>query len=486
MPDIVRCLFLAVVANTENNVTTEFGLTHSRRVDDMLAEAYGLESRVITEKIVRTVADKQQLLPHVISLHGKGRRRSDPDFNRVQAMPEKAGVDLENLLQQIAQLSGQLDDLRADKTRALQDIDTRNNDIIVLRDELDSQTTEVEKLTSSLANDAGEITQQNLALSDSATALQGSENRSKKLAADLDKEIRSREAVQSELAEATATVEELSQLKLELQATIDNFQADLKAADERATEFQFQLDSQTTEVEKLTSSLANDAGEITQQNLALSDSATALQGSENRSKKLAADLDKEIRSREAVQSELAEATATVEELSQLKLELQATIDNFQADLKAADERATEFDANEKNTAHLKVEIEGKADELDSLRDELALRNEALADLETRLEESQAKCESAQLRIAALKNPEELEEIEKASDTLAANLVKETRAREGVENELAKATATVEELDQLKQELQATVDDAQADLKAGLKVADERAVEIEALEKNTGE
>ena len=90
-------------------------------------------------------------------------------------MPETAGVDPENLLQQLARLSEQLDDLRADKTRALQDIDARNNDIIVLRDELDSQTTEVEKLAHSwhypIAIDADEITQQNLALSDSAIAL---------------------------------------------------------------------------------------------------------------------------------------------------------------------------------------------------------------------------------------------------------------------------------------------------------------------------
>ncbi len=34
MPNIVRCFFLAIVTNTENNVTTKFGFTHSRRVDD--------------------------------------------------------------------------------------------------------------------------------------------------------------------------------------------------------------------------------------------------------------------------------------------------------------------------------------------------------------------------------------------------------------------------------------------------------------------
>ena len=58
------------------------GVPHliNRLCNGMLAEAYGLESRVITEKIVRTAADKQALLPHVIPLHGKGRRRTDPRF----------------------------------------------------------------------------------------------------------------------------------------------------------------------------------------------------------------------------------------------------------------------------------------------------------------------------------------------------------------------------------------------------------------------
>jgi len=289
------------LANEANSLIHLYsgGIPHliNKLCNDMLAEAYGLESRVITEKIVRTVADKQQLLPHVIPLHGKGRRRSDPDSNRVQVMPESAGDDPENLLQQIAQLSEQLDDLRADKTKALQDIDARNNDIIVLRDELDSQTTEVEKLTCSLANNADEITQHNLAMSNSATASQDSENRSKNLAADLRKETRARKAAQKELAEATANVEELSQKKTELQATVDDVHSDLKTG-----------------------------------------------------------------------------------------------------LKVADERAAEIEALKKNSSDLKGEIEGKTGELDSLRDELALRNEALADLEMRLEESQAKCESARLHI----------------------------------------------------------------------------------------
>jgi len=587
------------------------GVPHliNRLCNEMLAEAHGLESRVITEKIVRTVADKQQLLPHVVPLHGKGRRKSDPDFKHVQVVPQTADMEPENLRQQIGRISEKLDDLRADKARALQDIDVRNNDIIVLRDELASQTIEVEKLKSSLVIDADEITQQNLALSDHAKALQESENRSKKLAADLDKEIRARKAAEDELAKATATVEERSQLKQELQATVDDAQADLEAglkvADKRAGEIEVleknaadlkqEIEGKTRELDSLRDELAlrNEAFanletrleesqaecESAQRRITALKDPEELEEVERTSGKLAANLEQEIRAREAAENELAKATATVEELSQQKQELQATVGDAQTDLesglKVADERAGEIETLEKNAADLKEEIEGKTGELDSLRDELnsrneiltdleirldqsqsacelaqlrivalkspkeleemekasdklaadlrqetlareateielakaaatveeldslqddlnslqdrlASRDEALAGLETRLEESQAECESAQLRIAVLKNPEELEEVERASDKLAADLRQETRARQAVEKELANATATVEELSQQKQELQATVDEVQADLEAGLKVVDKRAVEIEVFEKNAAD
>ncbi len=457
------------------------GVPHliNRLCDDMLVEANSLESRVISEKIVRIVADKQQLLPHVVPFHGKGRRKSDPDFKHVRVVPKTAGVDSENLQQQIARLSEQLGDLRADKARALQDIDARNDDITALRDE---------------------IVQQNLALSNNATALEGSENRSEKLASDLEKVTRARDAAQKELAKTKATVEELNQLNRELQSTADNVQADLEVADERAVEIEVlekraadlkdELEGKTGEVDSLRDELASrneiladlemrlersqSACELAQQRIAALKSPLELEEIEKASDKLAADLRIEKRARKAAEKDLAKTKAIVEELDQLRQELHAT---------------GEIEALEKTTADLKDELEGKTRELDSLRgelksqrDELASRNEAVADLERWLKESQAESESAQQRINALRDPEELEAVERTSDKLAFDLEKETRAREAAQKELAKATATIEELNQLKQELQATIDGVQADLKA----ADERAVEIEVLEKNAAD
>ncbi|MBT8092910.1 MAG: hypothetical protein KJN77_07735, partial [Gammaproteobacteria bacterium] len=150
-----------------------------------------------------------------------------------------------------------------------------------------------------------------------------------------------------------------------------------------------------------------------------------------------------------------------------------------------DERAVQIEVLENSTADLRNEVEAKSGELETLREELEARNQALAKLEVRFQASQAECESAQERIAVLKDPEELDEARNTVDKLAADLARESVAREGAENELAKATVTIDELKELREGLETRVDALNADLQAGLRVADERAAEIEALyERNT--
>jgi len=586
----------------------------NRLCDDMLAEACRLETRVISEGFVRTVADKKGLLPHVVPLHGKGRRKTDPDFQRVRAVPQTGGatadgaaktnksidesapttVDVgpEQLLKYVSKLTVQIEDLRADKVRALHDLDARNDDIIELRKQLDAQARKIEHLTRSLAANAEEITRQNLLLSGNFTTLQASQNRSIKLATDLETEVRAKEAAQNELAEATAAVAELNQQKLELQAALGDVKAHLEAGikvvDERALEIEAleknaadlkdELECKTRELDSLMGELALrdqaladlDARleesqadcKSAEMRIAALDNPQELEEIEKAADKLAADLRKEKRAKKAAKKELAKSKATVDELNKLQLELQATVDDIQADLEAgrkiAEARAARIEALEKRAVDLENKLEGRTGEAASLRDELTLRNEILADLEIRLDQSQsacelaqlriaalkspqeieelekaadglaadleteilareaaedelakaaasieelsqlnaelqatvdvarAECESAQLRIAVLKNPEELEEAQRVSDKLAADLEKESRAREATENALAKAAAMVEDLSQRNAELQATVDDTQADLEAGLKVAEERAVEIEAFEKHTAD
>jgi type II secretory pathway predicted ATPase ExeA/chromosome segregation ATPase len=349
--------------------------------DKMLTEAHNLHSRVITENIVRTAAKRLHLLPHVTPFHGKGRRKSDLDFTHIRALPKPEAIDTESLLQKITELSEKLEDLRADKAQALQDIEYRDEEIIALHNEFDSQTAKVEKQARSLASHSEEITKQNLALTDKDVALRNSENRIENLAANLESETQARKAAESELAKATATIEELRQLKTKLQATVDDIHTDLKAG-----------------------------------------------------------------------------------------------------LNVADERAANINALEQNVADLNEELDSKRVELSALRCELTSQNKILADLQVRLDQSQRACELGQQRIIELNNPQELGELQRVADQLAADLKQEKRARKALESELAASKARVEELTQIEVELHASM----RDLSADLRVAGERAVEAYVLEKHVAD
>ena len=350
--------------------------------NDLLTEAHALETHAVTEDLVRTVADKRQLLPHVVPLQGKGRRRTDPDFKLVQAdeqtgeritprdsttkkpvekptpKAKRPDVSDKNLLEQISQLSEQIGEFRADRMQALEDLGARDKEINELRNKLDAQSAESKKLTSALADHSDEIARLQKAVSDSTKALQKSEIASKKLATDLEKE---RKAAKI---------------------------------------------AQTAETEKLASTLEDHSDEVARLKQALSDSTKALLKSEKASNKLSTDLERERKAANTAQTDISKANAKAEELSRLKSELQGRVKDLSADLKLADERVVEIDALQNNTADLKDEIEKKAGELLTLRGELDSRDEAVGDLEKLLQESQNECASLRLRVAAPKNLEE--------------------------------------------------------------------------------
>ena len=346
--------------------------------NDLLTEAYALESHAITEDLVRTVADNRRLLPHVVPLQGKGRRRTDPDFKLVQPdeqtgeritpresttkkptpKAKRPDVGDKNLLEQISQLSEQIGEFRADRTQALEDLGTRDKEINELRNKLDAQTAESKKLTSALADHSDEIGRLQQALSDSTKALQKSERASKKLATDLEKE---RKAAKT---------------------------------------------AQTAETEKLASILEDHSDEVAQLKQALSDSTKALLKSEKASNELSTDLERERKAANSAQTDTSKANAKVEELRRLNSELQGRVKDLSADLKLADERVVEVDALQNNTADLNDEIEKQAGELLTLRGELDSRDEAVGDLEKLLQESQNESASLRLHVADLKNLEE--------------------------------------------------------------------------------
>ena len=227
---------------------------------DVLTEASTLKSRDVTEDLVRTVADKRRLSPHVVPLQGKGRRSTDPDFKLAKSerkageritprestarktaeeptpTPGASDVGGKNLLDQISELSAHLDRIKAERIRTLEGIGTRDKDIGELRDKLETEIAEAEKLTNALNDNADEIGRLNKELSDNTKALEKSEKASGKLVADLKKERSATETAQNDIAQFKATEKELSQQNSELQATVSSLTADLKLAEERVVE----------------------------------------------------------------------------------------------------------------------------------------------------------------------------------------------------------------------------------------------------------
>jgi len=190
----------------------------------VLEEAHARRTPDITDELIREIADRQQLLPHVMSWQGTGRRKSDPDVDAVHGPNRPANHVIDNpdadsanegpsqgyagkLLQRISRLSQQVGELGSDNERALDNIDTRDATVTELRQRIEAERARAEKLAGALANNTGQMEKLTTAMSDSTHALQESQELAKKLAIDLTKEKAKTKVAQDELATATAALE---------------------------------------------------------------------------------------------------------------------------------------------------------------------------------------------------------------------------------------------------------------------------------------
>lgn len=342
--------------------------------NDLLTEAFARESHEITEELVRHVADDRKLLPHVVPLQGKGRRKTDPDFKLMQpneitgeritprdsvakgtvgkepkTQRKKPSAADTNLLEQISELSQQVGELRTDRMQALEEMGIRDKENTDLRAKLETQTADAKKLAATAKENGIEIERLRKALAESEKALHKSERNSKKLSADLDKE--------RKVAKA----------------------------------------SQTAASEQFTSTVEDHKEEVEQLKKALSDSMKALQKSEKTSDKLTSDLEKQRKAVHAAEADTTKAEAEIAELTKQNSELKDDMSKLEADLQ---------DARERDTSALEEEIEKKEDELTALREELESRDESIGDLENQFREIQKECASLRLRVAARKTLEE--------------------------------------------------------------------------------
>ncbi len=377
----------------------------NRLCDEVLSEACALETRVIRTSLVRSVADKHGLLRHVIPMHGKGRRKTDHDFkpaqSETQAEPvatvtdaaagdvaektvrktDASAIDGKKLLAQISMLREHIGDLTADKMRALEDIDTRDEDITKLRSRLHAQIAKTETLTNALQNNANEIKSQGKVLSYSMKALRTSEEAAKKLSAALEQEKIAAKTAQNDIAKAEAKADQLGQLHDE-------------------------LDAQTVKSKKLAKALERNTEEIRRQNEALSYSTTALRESEKVAEKLATDLENERVAAENAQNEIAITKVKAEELDQLKIELHAAFGEITADLNQAEELVSSVERLKASTVTTKDEITVDANDVISLRGEFNFRDQANDDHEKDKNESQSEGVFLENRFTAIENLKE--------------------------------------------------------------------------------
>ena len=244
----------------------------------VLTRAFAMSSHGITEELVRAVADDRRLVPHVVRLQGRGRRRTDPDSKLVKLgqqanerispqdsttdetaemptlRPEMPDVDGKGPMEQIAQLSEQVRELTADRTRDLQDLGTRDREISELRNQLDVLTAKTDKLAGALADKTDEAARLSRALSQSKRALPKKEKASNKLAADLTQASGAARTAQTGIAKAKVTETALGELRSELQAAV----RDLDKAKKRV----LQIDALEKNTAALKDELENKTGEL--------------------------------------------------------------------------------------------------------------------------------------------------------------------------------------------------------------------------------
>ncbi len=174
----------------------------------LLNECFEQESTTIEQEMVRTLASDLELLPHVVPLHGKGRRRGDK--------PEECITERESAPK------------KRKKKRA--------------------------------RKSAPKNTQLNEALTESRQALRESEKTRKAAIADLKKEQRALKTSESNAVKAKAKFEKLDEMRVKLQGAVRELKADLKTADKLGSELdtvEKQLKEARSECESLQSQVTD-------------------------------------------------------------------------------------------------------------------------------------------------------------------------------------------------------------------------------------
>lgn len=253
----------------------------NRLCNAVLNEAAAKNTRVISEALVRKVADDQKFVPHVLPLQGQGRRKSDLALLPPATFPiieerispreepahlavsdfspgrEKRDADVMQLRERISALSAELDAARSSTEKAQLDVDARDGDISALLEKIAQQSKDLE-IAEGRARDTAQDVER------LGRALQESEQSSTKLNDDLKAEKRASKKSGTELERVSRRLEKLERQKAEMQTSLRDMKAekrtsatqarrDLKARDKTISDLELNLDSLTKENEALRS-----------------------------------------------------------------------------------------------------------------------------------------------------------------------------------------------------------------------------------------
>ena len=392
----------------------------------VLTEACALDTRVISADLIRSVADTHEILPHVVPLQGKGRRKSDPDVS-AEVPEQQAGeriiardpparpafespaegpaipeVDVKDLLNQVSQLSGQLsvqtkktetlsytvseneDEIRqlnhalSDTEKALRESESAANELVAKVDaeieELERKTSELQVSAKQLAADltlAGKRAAKTDALEISLKEAQDKCETLRAKAADSRKEMRAAKKATAAAAKVDAKIEKLEIEKSELRASVKDLAADLKIARKQAAK-----------LDELEEALKN-----------AQDECESLQTSVAESKK-------ELHAAKKATTAAAKVDAKIEKLEREKADLQTSASKLTTDLRQIKKRADKNDALEES-------LRKSQDECKSLRssaDALKTLEESVSEREARIVELEAEVDSY-LRASTRTQPE---------------------------------------------------------------------------------
>ncbi len=408
----------------------------NRLCNAVLSEACAQETRVITEELIRNVAEEHKFVPHVIPLHCRGRRRSDrpeesaaldstteerisprevalrPAEEMLRSAPDTAAGEVAELRAQIAALSAQLVELKAEKEKAALDVAARDGDINALLDKIASQSKALETRAAAERKNTNEIERLNRALSESGAALRESKEDLGKLTAELKTEKSAAKKNSKELTKSAHSIEKLERLKLELRSQIKDRASELR-------ELRAELKKNTAET---VSSL------------------------KSRDKTIA-DLEKSLKRSRAECDSLRSDVSTLEDLQKSLDKVQKESDSLRSDAAAVTE--------------LKETLQQVQKECDSLRTDAATKQE----LERSLDEASKECDALRADASAKKELEEsLDEIRKECDALRvdASVKKEL---EITVDEIRKECDALRADASAKQELEESLDEIQKECDA---------------------